>query len=242
MKFKKYSATDAHRTTQITGNTSHETPLKHLQTKTPASTLTFNRRIDRDEDSVVRVLRAYTRYKDGSMDEAKLTTEDECCLVVSAGIVGVTVLYPGEFFGWDDAAIFLSKVLEKPVFSFHIHDGDLWMYVLYENGEAVDQFNPMPDYWQELDDDERQTWKGNASEIACRIPGISPEQITRYLIQWGDDVFESEERKKAYPTDDFFYGDDWQLVDFMRKLGFDFPLDDHGTPRGVTFQFKYDSN
>ena len=43
---QKSSATDAHRTTQITRNKFYETPLKHLQTRKPALTLTFNRRID----------------------------------------------------------------------------------------------------------------------------------------------------------------------------------------------------
>ena len=45
-EIQKSSATDSHRTTQITRNKFHETPLKHLQTRTPALTLRFNRRID----------------------------------------------------------------------------------------------------------------------------------------------------------------------------------------------------
>ena len=190
------------------------------------------------EDSVVDALRAYAKDNGGSLEAETLTTEDDDCLVVSEGAGGATVLYPGEFFDWDSAAQYLSKRLRKPVFSFHIHDGDLWMYSLYENGEVVDQFNPVPDYWQELEDEERRSWQGSAVEVARRVQGLVPEQIANYLVQWGDEVFEATERKKAYPTDTYCYGDDWQLVDFMGKLGLDYPVDDRGDPHGVTYRFK----
>lgn len=190
------------------------------------------------EESVVDALRACAEDSDGSLEEAELTTEDADCLVISEGMAGVTVLYPGSFFDWESASQFLSQRLKKPVFSFHIHDGDLWMYSLYEQNVVVDQFNPVPDYWQELDEDERLCWRGNASEVAKRVPGLSPEQISKYLVPWGDDVFESDAPKKAYPTDQFHYGDDWQLVDFMKKLGLDYPVDDRGAPHGVTYRFE----
>src|SRR5262249_1240635 len=86
-----------------------------------------------DEDSVIDALRTYAEENDGSLEPAELTTEGEGCLVVSEGTGGVSVLYPGDFFDWDSAAQYLSRRLRKPVFSFHIHDGDLWMYSLYEN-------------------------------------------------------------------------------------------------------------
>lgn len=194
-----------------------------------------------DEESVVAALRSYAKDNDGAFEEAKLTTEDDGCLVISEGSGGVTALYPGDFFDWDNAAQYLSTRLRKPVFSFHIHDGDLWMYLLYENGEVVDQFNPVPDYWQELDDEERRAWQGDASKIARRVPRLAAEQIDKYLVLWGDEVFEADERTKAYPTDEFYFGDDWQLVDFMRKVGLDFPVDDQGTAHGLTYRFRCDS-
>jgi hypothetical protein len=191
-----------------------------------------------DEDSVVDALRSYAEDNRGLLEEKELTAEEEGCLVVSAGTGGVTVLYPSDFFDWDSAAQYLSTRLGRPVFSFHIHDGDLWMYLLYQNGKVVDQFNPLPDYWEELENDERQAWKGNATAVAQRIPGLAPQQITRYLVQWGDEMLEAPERKKAYPTDRFYYGDDWQLVDFMGKLGLAYPIDDRGAAHGVTYRFK----
>ncbi len=191
-----------------------------------------------DEDSVLDALRAYAEENDGSLEAASLTTDDDGCLVLSQGVGGVSVLYPGDFFEWDRAAEFLSRRLERPVFSFHIHDGDLWMYLLFENGDIVDQFNPVPDYWEELEDEERRSWGGNAAEVARRVPGLTPEHISRYLVQWGDEVLEGGKRKKAYPADQFYYGDDWQLVDFLGKLGLDYPIDDRGAAHGATYRFE----
>lgn len=193
--------------------------------------------VNGDEEAVIDALRAYAQNQDGSLEEASLSIEDDGCLVVSSGHGGVTVLYPGDFFDWDDAAAYLSRQLGRPVFSLHIHDSDFWMYSLFENGEVTDRFNPLPDYWQELEDEERRSWYGNAAAVAQRVPGLSPEQISKYLIQWDDEVFDSEPRKKAYPTDQFFCGDDWQLVDFMSKLGLDFPVDDRGAAHGATYRF-----
>lgn len=102
--------------------------------------------IGASEESVVAALRAYAEGNDGLLEEAELTTEDDGCLVISEGPAGVTVLYPGDFFDWDSATQDLSQRLRQPAFSFHIHDGDLWMYTLYENGDLIDQFNPVPDY------------------------------------------------------------------------------------------------
>ena len=183
-------------------------------------------------------LERYVTLNKGELVEEPLTTQDGNCLVISKGVTGVTVLYPGEFYEWDEPSSFLSKETGKPVFSFHIHDGDLWMYVLFENGVVVDQFNPIPDYWQEVDAKERQRWRGNAVEVAKRVPNVSEESIRKYLIPWNDDILECEERKKACPDDVFFYGDDWQLVDFMKRLGLTYPLDEKGSPLGTTYRFE----
>ncbi|HOD82055.1 MAG: hypothetical protein BWX88_00775 [Planctomycetes bacterium ADurb.Bin126] len=193
------------------------------------------------EDSVIDALRTYAECNGGSLEDKQLTTEEDGCLVISKGIGGVTVLYPGDFFDWETVSQFLSERLAKAVFSFHIHDGDLWMYSLYEDGEVVDQFNPVPDYWQELEGEERDSWRGNPTAVAQRVPGLAPEEISRYLVRWDDEALKSPLRKKAYPTDKFAYGEDWQLVDFMGKLGLDYPVDDRGMPHGLTYLFKCES-
>jgi hypothetical protein len=156
------------------------------------------------EEAVLAALHDYAVDRRGSMDDAELTLHDAGCLVISECFNGVIVLYPDGFLGWDDAAGYLSARLNTPVFSFHIHDSDLWMYLLFERGEVVDQFNPMPDYWGELDADERRTWAGNPTEVAKCVPGLSVARIWKYLVPWDDEVFEADRRTKAYPTDRFF--------------------------------------
>jgi hypothetical protein len=75
-----------------------------------------------------------------------------------------------------------------PVFSFHIHDGDFWMYILYFDGEVVDRFNPIPDYWNDnvstITEEEIDSWKGHAEVLTDYIPGLGIKQIENYLIRW----------------------------------------------------------
>ncbi len=65
------------------------------------------------------------------------------------------------------------------------------------------------------------------------VPGLEPAEVAGYLVEWGDDVLESTERKKAYDDDHYDYGDDWQLVDFTKRLGLDYPMDES---RGKTLR------
>jgi hypothetical protein len=36
------------------------------------------------------------------------------------------------------------------------------------------------------------------------------------------------EEGKAYPADEFEYGSDWQMADFMRAVGLEYPIDARG--------------
>jgi hypothetical protein len=42
-----------------------------------------------------------------------------------------TVVYHDGYVEWDEASKYRSKSLERPAISFHLHDGDLWMFVAY---------------------------------------------------------------------------------------------------------------
>ena len=194
-----------------------------------------------DQDEVISALGRYAEARQGSLAEESLKLDDEGCLVVTEEAGGVTVLYPGDFFDWDDASAFLSKGTGKPVFSFHIHDGDLWMYVLYDKGEVVDQFNPIPDYWKKLKEEKRAKWRGNANIVSQYAPNVSADSIAKYLVEWDERLLSGNQRMKAYPEDQFYYGDDWQLVDFMKRLGLDYPIDDHGEGFGTTYRFTRES-
>jgi hypothetical protein len=153
--------------------------------------------------------------------------------VISGGGGSCTVIYPEDFLDWDQASEHLSATLSKPVFSFHIHDGDLWMYILFHEGQPVDHFNPVPAYWEEnLPQEDLDLWKGNAKLVSQLVPSAAAEAIAKYLITWD---LEAETTPKAYPEDEFPVCDCWQVSDFMKKLGLDYPIADDGSVLGETF-------
>jgi hypothetical protein len=197
--------------------------------------LSFSGIVGSDHLSVVGALREFAAGHGGSLEQAVLPPGDDACLLIASGPRGLTALYPTDFLGWDDASAYLSQTLNTAVFSFHIHDGDLWMYQLFEAGKVVDRFNPVPDYWGPVEDEERDAWRGNPAEVARRVPGLKPDQIANYLTQW-DDI--PEPSPYAYPDDEFTTGQDWQILDFLRKLGLPLPLDDHGELRGTSYRFE----
>ena len=163
-------------------------------------------------------------------DNVKWSYENVCVIGQEHG--NTTILYPGNFLQWDDASMFLSKELKTSVFSFHIHDGDLWMYVLYNNGTIVDQFNPIPDYWvEDISKEEFERWQGSAESIVRYVPEVDRNSICKYLTRWDLDL----EQQKAYEEDEF-EGEE-QIFDFMKKLKLQYPLDANDEPTGQVFKF-----
>jgi hypothetical protein len=187
--------------------------------------------IGKTQSEVAESLRNYARSQSGGLENGNVDDhQDNRCLIKETN-GNTTIFYPNYFMEWDQSSAFLSLELKVPVFSFHIHDGDLWMYFLYMSGVAVDQFNPIPDYWGDVTAKEAESFKGNADLVAKYIPGLNPENIRGYLIRWNLE----QESKKSYPEDEFF-NEDWQLVDFMKKIGLSFPSDGDGNPTGEMYR------
>jgi len=179
--------------------------------------------IGSEPSNVHNALRAYAEQK-SIMFELKDTTDKPGTPgigIISQNNQNITVLYPEDFSDWDEASQFISKYLSKPVFSLHIHDGDLWMYILFNNGQEADWFNPLPEYWEKLPENEKDKWKGNAERVAQLIPSVSADAIKKYLVEW--DLKQEKEGMKAYPDDEFAKYDCWQVVDFMKKTGLKYP-------------------
>lgn len=171
-------------------------------------------------DDVRRVLKEFALSRSGTFQNGVSNQEDPDCGFLTVTGPNTTVVYPNSFFEWDEASKHLSKVLAAPVFSLHIHDGDLWMFLLFNEGEEVSRFNPVPDYWKNLDPDEKAKWRGDAELISRQIPGVSPDGIARYFVKWNP---AEAGGRRAYPDDEFEIGDCWQLADFMRKVGLEYP-------------------
>lgn len=188
-----------------------------------------------ENESVESVLHEFAETRGGALHRSARNTEDPNTLVLLGNKSRCSVLYPWGFLEWDEASRHLSLHLGLPVFSFHIHDGDLWMFVLFDKGEQVTQFNPLPEYWDDsISDEERGSWSGDAESVAARISGLSPDAIRPYLRHWD---FAEEDPGKAFPDDKFHFQDCWQLCDFMRRIGLKYPLDDTGKVLGETYEF-----
>jgi hypothetical protein len=178
-------------------------------------------------------LKAYAQEKSGGFEITEGTTDNPDIGVITRDAPNTSIFYPAGFMNWDEASQYLSQSLSKPVFSFHIHDGDFWMYVLFDKGQEVDCFNPVPEYWHELPSDEKEQWRGNPQVITSIIPDVSSDSISKYLVEWDP---KQEQQEKAYPDDKFSILDCWQMCDFMRKIGLQYPIPDEGPILGDTFK------
>ena len=145
---------------------------------------------------------------------------DECVYKESAN--GVSVLINNRCIGYGDLAGSISEECGKAVLVLYIYDGDYWAYELYDNGEEIDQFDPIPDYFGEVSEEAIQKFKGNA-DIIAKYFSIDRADIEKYLIFWSDTSDE-----KAYEDDEFEYSD-WQMADFMRKLGYPYEFEEDYT-------------
>ncbi|HAB19175.1 MAG TPA: hypothetical protein PLX89_10215 [Verrucomicrobiota bacterium] len=187
------------------------------------------------KEAVVAALSSFTATRKGSFRPGARSPEDPNTLVLLDDASRCSVLYPSDFLEWDEVSRDLSMQLGVPVFSFHIHDGDLWMFLLFDKGEQVAQFNPLPEYWDDsISDEERTSWSGDAAAIASCIPGLAADSIRPYLRHWNLD---EDNPGKAFPEDQFSYHDCWQLCDFMKRIGLRYPLDERGHILGETFEF-----
>jgi hypothetical protein len=189
--------------------------------------------VGKNRDEVVKSLASYAESAGGGLEKQDLPINNENCCVIADENGHTTIFNPYAFLEWDKSSEFISKDLATAVFSFHIHDGDLWMYNLYASGNLVDQFNPIPDYWDEnVTEDEMKSWKGDVAVIVKYLPSVKPADIERYLVKWD---LEAEEPPKAYPDDESGQ-EDWQLLDFMKKAGLPYPLDNDAKPKGDTYK------
>lgn len=186
--------------------------------------------IGKTQNEVSNGLAAYAASKDGGLEKKVLRPDDSHCCVIEEAAGNTTVLYPDAYLEWDESSRFLSQELKASVFSFHIHDGDWWSYFLFADGEVVDRFNPVPDYWEDLAEEEMDAWKGDAAVVANHS-GIVKADVENYLVRWNPETTET----KAYPGDEFEQTD-WQLLDFMKKLRLPYPLDEQGRPTGQTYK------
>jgi len=59
----------------------------------------------------------------------------------------------------------LSRSLETAVFAFLVHDNDVAMYWLYQNGLLADEYNSAPDYFEDATEQTRARVRGNPDKL-----------------------------------------------------------------------------
>jgi len=113
----------------------------------------------------------------------------------------------------------LSKKLNIPIFQFHIHDGNFWIYQLFVSGELKDRHNPIPDYWGKVSKEEKSSWKGNP-DVLVSIFGVKKSKIEPYLSFW-EKI--KDDNTKAFPKDKYSIRSEWAMTDFQQKFGIEYP-------------------
>ena len=99
-----------------------------------------------------------------------------------------------------------------------------WGYCFYDKGEVLDVFTPLPDYFETASEKDRRESSGNSGIIASYFD-IEEDSIKNYLVSWEDLIMEDDFEARAYADDECGQCDCWQMVDFMRKLGFPYEWD-----------------
>lgn len=157
--------------------------------------------------SIKKIENMLQSYDLNSM-ECKYKEQDNC----------VQILFNENSSGYEKLAECLSKEVGRPVLLLYIYDGDYWGYYFYNNGEFLDAFNPIPDYFGDVSDEEREKSSGNSAIIAQYFK-IDEAEIKDYLVEWTAEKEENFE-DTIYEDDEFGQCEDWQLADFMKKLGY----------------------
>ncbi len=146
----------------------------------------------------------------------------------TAGNGGIQTLYVPYLGGVEHELLTsLGRELGGPWIALFVREGSLWEYQLYQRDECIDTFSVAPEYWD--DTPSFVTMHSGNARLLAEVWGVPYERIHRYIVNWklveiDDDTSEFRLRGKAYPEDQFKYGDFNQVFDFLRALGGSDPL------------------
>lgn len=59
----------------------------------------------------------------------------------------------------------LSSKLKTAVIAVMVHDSDIFVYLIYENGELIDQFDSKPDYFGPVSKAQKKEWRGDFAKL-----------------------------------------------------------------------------
>jgi hypothetical protein len=126
-----------------------------------------------------------------------------------------TVLWPGHFIPYADAAERLSATLGAVVAAVHAYDSDCWEQVVLDRGAVVDRYATDPRYLTstlEPLDVVAPRWQGDPDAVAALL-GCSTRDIARH--------YRRNRRSRTF--------DDWGFVALWADQGIPWP----GAPTGL---------
>lgn len=97
-------------------------------------------------------------------------------LLVAPALNGWIGLYPNDALSGEGFAAEVSKKLGASVIALMVHDSDVFIYNLYQQGQLIDEYSSSPDYFEKVSQAERERLKGKP-EVFQRLLG-SAETVT----------------------------------------------------------------
>ncbi|MHB0937934.1 MAG: hypothetical protein ACYC6A_16220 [Armatimonadota bacterium] len=147
--------------------------------------------------------------------ESTISGEGKGGIVARAGGSWFFTLLTSNSLAGDGICMQVSRETNRPVIAIMDYDQDCWGYALFEDGEIRSLFWNIPAY-VDLDPAE---CKGDAKLLAETFHA-DPAQLQPYLRHIDP---EKEYNQKAFPEDEFPLGNTWVCVDFLRRLGIQYP-------------------
>lgn len=120
----------------------------------------------------------------------------------------------------------LSHHLSASSILLHFSDDVVWSYDLFQAGQMLDSYSSRPNYFATASEDQIMRLKGRPEVICSNWPNVRPDDIAFYLSN--KELLADGSESKAYGTDKSPEWDAWQVCDFMRKLGLEYPVDENG--------------
>jgi hypothetical protein len=114
-----------------------------------------------------------------------------------------------------------------------IHDGDYWTHTLLRDGQTLDRFASMPDYFaNDPDAIARLVAKfvGNpavvAATLGCPVDQVAPYLVHAMVTEHLDSLLlDGPDLDPAYADDEFDRESPWVFADFWRRAGITYPPD-----------------
>jgi len=183
---------------------------------------------DSTSSEVCRCLEQFNENIKGTYKITKEQSGDNILHIFESFKGNVLVKLGESHFYADKYLEFISKSLLKPALFLFQGSDEFWYYELFIKGNMVDTMYSNLN----IDIDRKKTpgiykEKNGSPDTLAQYWSCNKAIIENYYRNRGD-LNEHELNKKAYPEDEFTFGDEWQIIDFMDKLNIKYPFNENG--------------